>query len=287
MSEPVICAFRHGDGSIACWRHYEPARPAVGRFVVLHGIRSHGGWYTRSCQQLQDAGYEVCFLDRRGAGLNTAHRGDCPGYRRLIIDVIEFIQDLRRSRAHLPITLAGISWGGKLAAAVAAARPGFIDRLALLSPGFCPKVSPSLLQKIAIARASVRDPSRHFPIPLNEPELFTADPSWQQFVANDRYGLPEATARFLMQSVRFDRHLKTAVKRITTPSLLMLAGRDRIIDNAATRRFFVDFANCKRTIVDYADADHTLEFERPDHPFVNDLIRWIQSHGNNSYGAIP
>lgn len=272
-----IAAFRASDGYEFYYRHYSGAK-SRGRVIFVHGIRSHGGWYRRSCETIAAAGYEVDFLDRRGAGLNTAHRGDCPSFRRLLDDVGEFVRYRRRSRPWLPIVIAGISWGGKLAASLPYRAPGLVDAVALLCPGLCPRVRPALLERLRILRARALNPSRFFPIPLNEPELFTAARDWQRFIDQDRHGLRQATARFLFSSVSLDIYLKRALKHIAVPTLLMLAGDDRIIDNAATRRLFVTCAAPQRDIIDYTGAHHTLEFEEPSHPFVGDLVEWLKKH---------
>ena len=115
-----VSLFRASDGYEFYLHRFQPTGTIVARVVVLHGIRSHAGWYGSSCQKLADDGYDVHFLDRRGSGWNTARRGDCPSCHRLIDDVAEFILDLRRTRAGLPMFLVGISWGGKLAVALAA-----------------------------------------------------------------------------------------------------------------------------------------------------------------------
>ncbi len=49
-----------------------------GELVFIHGIQSHAGWYEYSCTRFSQAGYRVSFLDRRGAGMNAAARGDAP-----------------------------------------------------------------------------------------------------------------------------------------------------------------------------------------------------------------
>src|SRR5439155_5062493 len=87
--------FRASDGYRFYYRHFPAAGAPKARLVFVHGIRSHGGWYTRSCAAFAAAGFDVTFLDRRGAGLNTTRRGDCPGFRRLLDDVAEFVQNLR------------------------------------------------------------------------------------------------------------------------------------------------------------------------------------------------
>jgi alpha-beta hydrolase superfamily lysophospholipase len=267
--------FRASDGYCFYYRRFTPAGAPRARLVFLHGVRSHGGWYERSCREFAQAGLEVFFLDRRGAGLNTAHRGDAPSFRRLIDDVAEFVQSLRADRAGLPIFLCGISWGGKLAVGLPYRKPGLVDGLVLLCPGLAPKVSPPFLRRMRIALASRLRPDNRFPIPLNEPELFPASAEWQKFIDADPYGLRLATARFLFNSFALDIYLKRAAKHVTIPTLLALAEHDRIIDNARTRAF------CQRfhgpvTIQEYPGAHHTLEFEAPNHPWLADVVSWVE-----------
>jgi alpha-beta hydrolase superfamily lysophospholipase len=273
---PTLDTFQASDGYRFYFRRWTAAGRPQARLVFLHGIRSHGGWYGRSCARLAEAGFEVYFLDRRGSGLNTAHRGDCPGFRRLIDDVAEFVVGLRREKAWLPTYVAGISWGGKLAVGLPYRRPGLASGLILLCPGLRPQIAPPLARRLRIGLARLARPTRLFPIPLNEPELFTASPAWQKYIAEDRHGLCQATARFLAASTALDMYLRRAARRVTVPSLLMLAGRDRIIDNPRTRQFVASFPSRDNRALDYPDAHHTLEFEPDGHPFVDDLIRWVK-----------
>jgi alpha-beta hydrolase superfamily lysophospholipase len=272
---PALHTFRASDGYSIYYRHYAPATPPRARLVFLHGIRSHGGWYTRSCAAFAEAGYEVNFLDRRGSGLNTARRGDTPSFRRLIDDVAEFVQSLRGDRGWLPTFLCGISWGGKLAVGLQYRKPGLVDGLVLLCPGLKPKVKPPLLRRLRIALARVLRPSRLFAIPLNEPELFTASAEWQKYIDADPFAVREGTARFLFSSFALDIYLRRAATRVKAPTLLLLAERDRIIDNAKTREYAARFPG-SRDVIEYPGAHHTLEFEAADHPWLGEVVTWLE-----------
>lgn len=272
---PALNSFRASDGYAFYYRHWLPSGRPRGRVVFVHGIRSHGGWYGRSCAEIAAAGFEVFFLDRRGAGLNTARRGDTPSFRRLLDDIAEFLMERRRECGWLPTYLAGISWGGKLAVGLPYRKPGLVDGVILLCPGLVPKIAPPFLRRMRIALARVVRPGRFFPIPLNEPELFTADPKWRAYVDSERHGLREATARFLFGSFSLDIYLRRAAKRMSVPTLLLLAGQDRVIENAGTRRFVEGFPG-DTTVIEYPDAHHTLEFEGEGHSFVNDVLAWIE-----------
>ena len=266
--------FQASDGYRFCYRSWLPDARPKGRIIVVHGIRSHGGWYLRSCQRFAEAGYEVHFLDRRGSGLNTAHRGNCLTYRRLIDDIADFVQQQRLSQPWLKTVLMGISWGGKLATALPYRHPGLIDGVILACPGICAKVRPPFTRRLGILLSRLARPDKVYPIPLNDPELFTDDPDAQRFIETDRYGLTEATARFLFASRGLDLYLRRAKGKMTMPVLLLLADGDRIIDNARTRRFALSFPSRQITVIDYRESSHTLEFEREGHPFINDVISW-------------
>src|SRR5262245_4217124 len=108
----VVETFAASDGYQLHYRRYPVVGRQRGQVVALHGIQSHGGWYTGSCQHLARAGWEVLFLDRRGSGLNEQARGDTPSHRRLLADVDEFIA----AKCPKPPFLLAISWGAKIAA---------------------------------------------------------------------------------------------------------------------------------------------------------------------------
>lgn len=269
----TIEEFSAGDGYRWRYRNYAPPGDPMAEVVCIHGIQSHAGWYEHSCTRLAQAGYRVSFLDRRGSGMNEEKRGDAPGFRRLIDDIAEFAQERRKTGRK--VVLLAISWGGKLAVAMQRRRPGLVDGLALLCPGFFARVRPSLRQRLAIAGSRLYRPTRLFPIPLNDPELFTENPKWLDFLRTDPLALRQATARLLLESVRLDMYLRICPKHVRVPVLLLLAGRDRIINNERTRRYVERFATSDKSIIEYPAAHHTLEFEPEPDKFIDDMLAWL------------
>jgi alpha-beta hydrolase superfamily lysophospholipase len=274
VSAAVIKTFRASDGYEWQYRSYEPDQAPIGHMIILHGIQSHGGWYETTNQWLVRHGWRVSFLDRRGCGLNSQARGDCPSLRRLLDDIAEFMR-AEHNRTAGPVLLMGISWGGKLAVALQKRHPGLCHGLVLITPGFKPKVRPRLWQRLRIAVNRFVRPTRLFPIPLNAPELFTANTERRRFIAEDQWALRQATARLLFESARMDVYLRVAARKVRCPTLVLLAEYDRIINNRKTRRFL---GRCKRAdvqVIEYSGAHHTLEFESAGPPFHDDLARWL------------
>lgn len=285
MSNPLPYVLKEHTSSDGCtwkYRRYEAVGAPRAELVMIHGIQSHAGWYEHSCTRWAQAGFSVSFLERRGSGANADGRGDCPSFRRLLDDIAEYLQVVPRTAPHghsvakLPVFLGAISWGGKLAVALERRHPGLVDGLILLCPGFHPRVRPPLLQRLGILLSRLFRPRKLYSIPLNEPDLFTATPRWQEFLRTDPLRLHQATARFLVESVRLDGYLRFVPKYVHAPVLLLLAEQDRIIFNDRTRAFVERLATKEKTVIEYPDAHHTLEFEPDPDGFIGDVRQWME-----------
>lgn len=285
MLQPSIRTFLMSDGYRLHARHWMPAGRAKARIVALHGIQSHSGWYEYSSRKLCEAGYELFFVDRRGSGLNEPARGDTPHEERWISDVVQVLGEVRsRSQdesqhesQRCPVVLMGISWGGKPAVVTAARRPELVDALALLYPGLCTRIGPWPHQRLQLRLAEqlgIRE--KRVPVPLRDATLFAGDPIWQEYIRQDPLSLHDVTVRFLVANRNLDRLVRKAPEHLAVPTLLMLAGRDRIIDVPATRRYFARCACRHRVQIEYADAEHTLEFEPERDRFIGHLLQWLR-----------
>ena len=56
---------------------------------------------------------------------------------------------------------------------------------------------------------------------------------------------------------------------------MMLAGKDRIIDNPATAKWYNSLASQERALFEYPNACHTLEFEPDRDQWISDLTNWL------------
>ncbi len=310
MVEMESIRIRYADLYEAHARLWHP-RETRGAVLYLHGIQSHGLWFETSAQRLAEAGYAVLLPDRRGSGRNEIERGHTPSAWRLLRDAAEGMDELhirtRLSRFHV----VGVSWGGKLALALYRYLPARVTSLALIAPGLFPKVDIPLAQKIRVGWSAITNRHAAFDIPLNDPEMFTANPARQAFIRNDPLALRTVTAAFLLASRKLDRYARQGqqptaggregspkedtetLKRPDADSLkagshaegvtcggcplrVFLGGQDRIIRNARTKEFVRELHWPQREIIEYPEAHHTLEFEvRPDQ-FFDDLVNFIR-----------
>ena len=76
--------------------------------------------------------------------------------------------------------------------------------------------------------------------------------------------------------LQLSRYATDAPGEIRAPTLCLLAGRDRIIDNAGVRRYFDQLGTADRELIVYEDAAHTLEFETAPLQYLDDLAQWVR-----------
>ncbi|MFQ5806233.1 MAG: alpha/beta hydrolase [Phycisphaerae bacterium] len=265
------------DGYALHGRVWRPTRRDPSRAVIyLHGIQSHGGWFEWSASLLAQYGGPVILPDRRGSGLNDVARGDTPSAQRWLEDIDELARWAEREFGVGGFELVGVSWGGKPALAWALRRADRVARLLLIGPGLFPAVDVGLRTRFQIGLSLLRGEKRTFPIPLDDPPLFTDNPEGQDFIANDPLKLTRATARFFWHSASLDRRLRRAATgALRAETTLVLAGADRIIRNPLTEAWILRVAGEKTRVVTLPDAGHTLEFAADRRPFRALMERWV------------
>lgn len=269
----------HYDAFARLWMPPSPR----GGVLYLHGIQSHGLWFEASARRLAEAGLAVLLPDRRGSGRNQVDRGHTASARLLFRDASDHLDELHVRTGFSQFHVVGVSWGGKLALGLMRYLPARIASLTLVAPGLFPRVDFSLAQKVRVVLSAISARRARFDIPLDEPELFTANPARRQFIADDALRLGQVTASFLLASRQLDRCVRSAVRDSHgCPLRVFLAGRDRIIDNHKTKAFVRRLGWPIREITEYEHACHTLEFEPDTEPYFADLVDWVTTNAGGS-----
>ena len=214
---------------------------------MLHGIISHAGWYHASSRFLAEQGHTVHFMDRRGSGRNEPFRGDVDHWTRWAEDVEDYVSTLSPNR---PVVIAGISWGGKLVIALARRGNIPIDGIMLICPGMFAFQFPSRTKYALLnGLAKVGFSKLRVPIPVQDPALFTTVASWQDFIREDASTLRKVTVRFALADREMTAYAQAEPEAIEAPTLLILAGNDRMVRNDDTRDYFDRLATQQREYV--------------------------------------
>ena len=248
------------------------ARPARHQLLYLHGIESHGGWFLRAALALRERDCTTFLLDRRGSGLNG---GEAPGDAASAAVLLEDVRCARAALGDPVLHLVGLSWGGKLATAVALAEPDRVASLILVTPGLRARVDLTWRQKLAVGLSLLGGGTRRFPVPIVA-EMFTREPDLLAFIRNDPLRTTSVTARFLYATRCLDRQIRREIASLKVPVLLFLAGQDQIVDNEAVLRLLAPLDPARLEVRRYEQAMHSIQLEHTD-AMVADIAAFLEA----------
>jgi len=195
--------------------------------------------------------------------------GDASSARVLLEDVRQF----RRQLGDLKLHLLGLSWGGKLAAAVALDHPKGLQSVILITPGLCSRRDLSLLTKANVLLSLLVGGRSGFKLPI-EPEMFTHTPRFLDFIRADPWRLQKVTARFLLTSRALDWMIASRIANLRLPILLFLAGKDPIIDNQGVLDLLSAVKNQVRLQI-FDEAIHAIQFDQMER-MVRDIVNFVE-----------
>ena len=225
--------------------------------VTLHGVLSHSGWFGPVAHALQARGAHVIGHDRRGSGLNGAGRGDVDGPGPLVDDLLAVVAPFRDR--YRTIVYLGWCLGATVALRHLLAHPGMGEGLLLMSPDIyeC-HVTDQVRATFASAHWDNRVvPRLRVPIPI---EAYTDGPALDGYIRTDELKLKDFTPRFLRATLALRANIEEAYAAFHGPSRLLLARRDRLVDNAKTAALYEHVGSSDKGVVLF-DTNHGILFE--------------------------
>ena len=204
--------------------------PGGARAVVVHGLGEHAARQRNVAGFLAQRGFDVVAFDHRGHGRSDGARGALRRDDDLVIDLGAIVD----STASAPILLVGHSMGGLVALHHALARPETVAALVLSSPALDPALN--LGQKLLLATMSRLAPALAVGNGLDASKI-SHDPAVVRAYREDPLVHDRVTARlarFIVDGAA------EAIERAGTPALptlLLVAGDDRLVAPAGSRRF--------------------------------------------------
>ncbi len=224
------------------------ALPPRGVVLIVHGLGEHAGRYEQVAQQLLEWGFTVRAYDQRGHGRSGGKRGALPENATLLEDLAEMVDDTRLhclrlpqlasafdgAPQPLPLILFGHSLGGLVVGRFVGLKMRPVDGLVMSSPALDAGLSG--FQKLLLAV-----------MPRIAPNLCVGNGLNPHYLSHD----PQVVRKYLADdlvhnkiSPRLGQFIATAgpatvasAAHWSTPTLLMYAGADRLVNPAGSRAF--------------------------------------------------
>ena len=252
-----------------------------GSVLLVHGLGEHGGRYAHVAERLVALGLEVRAYDHSGHGRSPGRRGVIAHPEALLDDLRDVFAALDaagRARGDgAPPFLLGHSLGGTVAARAATGGWVVPRGLVLSSPALrVPAIGRAQTALLAVLRRVAPDLPLPNRLPADKLSHDTAEVAAYQADAlvHDRI-----TARLYDFLVDAGAAARRDAARFAVPTLLVVAGADRIVDARGAHDFLAALPDGVGTLHAYNALYHELFNERePDRTRVlDDVTAWLAS----------
>ncbi len=268
--------YRARDGNLLSLRKWGNTGDVI---LYLHGIESNSAWFSRFASRLNENGFAVYGIDRRGSGLNSEGRGDINNYKIFLDDIEDALNFVRGENPGKKVFLLGICWGALLAVNCAATNGSIADGLILISPAIYRRVDLSVSIKAIAKICYFLKPGGHFKIPIKD-SMFTTNKKYLDFIKKDPQRLRTLSCRFFNEIIRMEKDLSHVNHKITLPACVALAGHDEIVDNAKVKEWFRKIEFSDKTMEMFEDMHHVMPFDEDLDSLITFISGWAKKRGS-------
>jgi acylglycerol lipase len=263
-------SFAASDGAEIPYRLWLAKRPRAS-ILLLHGACDYSGSFDEVAPSLARRGFTALAVDQRGFGA-TATRGSWSGQDRMAQDVADAARFLeRRLRQRLPLFVLGESMGGAIAVMAASRKAIDLSGLILISPGAVASlfwstiftISVWLLRWMPRTRELVFDRLSGWDLSPGAAIRLMGDPLVLRAIRPDILsGLLELSCAVVQEA-----------KRVTVPTLTLVAGKDDIISAGCIRQLHDNLAGPK--VWEVIDGPHLLLQWQRGHEVLGRACKWM------------
>jgi alpha-beta hydrolase superfamily lysophospholipase len=275
MNAATTAVFTTRDGTALALRHWEPdaGMGSRGTIVIAHGLGEHAGRYTQLAGDLTDAGWTVLAADHRGHGATAGPRGVIPHEHAIRDDLLELLATARRHHA-TPVILLGHSMGGAFAAASVMHDPSAVDALVLSSPAL--RAHLTRTQAIMLKTMLRFAPQMAAGNGVNA-DLLSHDRSVVSAYNRDPLVHDRVSARLAQAIISAGEHAIAGALRWRTPTLLVYAGADQIVDPSGSAAFASAAPADLVTSHRFDSLYHEIFNETGRAWPINTLLKWLDT----------
>ena len=256
---------------IRSWTPAVPARAAIG---IVHGVKSHSGYYFWAAEQLAARGFAVYAVDLHGRGKSEGDRFYLEQMADYVDDAATLVHLAKSRHPSVPFYLLGHSAGGVISSVYT------LEHQAELSGFICESFAfqvyaPDFALTVLKGLSHV---APHLHVLDLKSEDFSRDPAAVRAMNEDPLIAGEVQpTNTVAELARADERLKQEFPLITLPVLILHGTADKVTKPGGSQ-FFYDTAGSKdKTLKLYDGYAHDLLNDIGRERVMTDIVTWIEA----------
>lgn len=278
MSDARLSSYTARDGenlAVIDWP-LEPGQHRRGVVLIVHGLGEHAGRYDALAERLNSWGFSVRAYDQHGHGESSGQRGALPTDTHLLDDLADVLDDTRRhTDPRIPVILLGHSLGGLVAARLVSLNMRKVEGLVLSSPALDAGMNP--VQKLLVAVLPRIAPNLRVGNGL-DPQYLSHHAGVVQDYRNDPLVHDRISARLARFIAEAGPATLDGAPGWRTPTLLLYAGADKLVNPAGSRAFAAAAPPRVVTSHGFEGLYHEIFNEVEREAVLAQLQRWLDAN---------
>jgi alpha-beta hydrolase superfamily lysophospholipase len=263
------------DGIALHVEHLCPTTHARLALVMVHGYSPYCGLYRHVARALLAQGMAVTQFDLRGHGHSEGLRGHTDHFDDYHADLSLVVRRTRELSPGAPWALMGHSLGGAIVLdhvlrGLSQPQP---DRVVAVAPWLDLKMKVSMPKRAAAEVFARLKPTLSMSNGL-KPEDVSRNPEVVAKFFSDPLVHHVATARWFSGVLRAQASIRASAAQLKVPTLMLLAGQDRIVSTEASLAF-AGAAGRTVEVRNYPALFHEMFLEPERDQVISDIADWL------------
>jgi alpha-beta hydrolase superfamily lysophospholipase len=256
---------------IRSWLPAGKPRAIVG---IVHGVKSHSGYYFWAAEQLVARGFAVYALDLHGRGKSDGERFYLEQMSDYVDDAHTLVTLAKSRHPSVPFFLLGHSAGGVISSVYTLEHQA--ELTGFICESFAFKVYAPDLALAAVKGLSHLAPHLHV---LNlKTEDFSRDPARVQAMLDDPLIAGEVQpTNTVAELARADERLEREFPQITLPVLILHGTADKVTKPEGSQFFHETAGSADKTLRLYEGHAHDLLNDLGREGVMGDITAWIEA----------
>ncbi len=230
---------------------------------LVHGLGANTAWWEEFAGFLLRNNISSYAIDLRQYG----------SFKGFFLAIDELHAIIKRDNPGAKIFAVGESMGALIILSIALEKSLF-DGLACISPAFKSRVPLKPLDYLKIFLPLLYNPVKQYRLPVT-PDMCTRDTSYLKIIdaTYDRDVL--STSKVLFDIFITQVYMRVFKMRIVPPLLFLIAGDDKLVYSAASRKVFERIESKDKEMIDYPGMYHSLSIDLGREKVFEDILKWV------------
>lgn len=244
-------------------------------FLLVHGLGAHAGRWEAMAGFFLDKGISSYAVELRSRDL-SGNFGFGEDRLDSFLDKIRTLYGIIvKDNPSKKIFLVGESLGGIVSLLFSASSPGLFNGLVCISPAFKARKNLFFRDYVSMLAALFYNPGKEFKLPFDS-LMCTRDTGFRNALNKDTCEYRVISSRFIFEIFMIQARGMYAKKKLTTPTLFLVAEEDKIVDPNGTRAVFDSLTVKDKKYVGFPGMYHSLSIELGKEAVFEELLKWVE-----------